>query len=70
MMSEISRRSMLAGIGGLGAFTVGLGSVGTATAAQSPDVTTEEWLLGTLGASSALGGTAQSIQSELPASTS
>lgn len=70
MMSEITRRSMLAGVAGMGALTLGLGAAGTASAASTPTATTEEWLLGTQGALSALGSSARSIQGELSASLS
>lgn len=68
MMSEITRRSMLAGVAGMGALTLGLGSAGAATAALSSAPSTEDWLLGTQGALPALGSSARVIQGELSAS--
>ncbi len=70
MMSEISRRSVLAGIAGMGALTIVLGSVSTARAEPSPSATTEEWLLGTQGALFALGDSAPVIQDEVFAAAS
>lgn len=61
---------MLAGIAGMGALTVVLGSVSTASAEPSQSATTEEWLLGTQGALSALGDSAPAIQDEIVTSAS
>lgn len=69
-MTDISRRSMLAGVGGVGALAIGLGSAEGAAAEPPSDVSTEEWLLGTRGAVSELGGLAPSIRDGISASPS